>query len=117
MEDKVVNLDEFMEKKKNVELIKNKLKELRDMGINDSFQLEMRIMEELPEQYSTFPWLIKRLTKSQDDAILNKFLESLEKVVLGEQTLASTELNLGLELKKQFIDSVLEENEKKKNKK
>jgi hypothetical protein len=49
---------------------------------------------------------------------LNKFLESLEKVVLGEQTLASTELKLGIELKTQFLDQILEENAKKeKNKK
>jgi hypothetical protein len=114
MEEKVVNLNDFNEKKKDIEIIRNKLKELRRNGITDSFELEMKMMEEVPEQYSSYPWLIKRLTKSEDETILNKFLESLERVVLGEQTLAATELNLGLELKKQFLDSILEENKNKK---
>lgn len=117
MDDKVVNKNEFIEKKKNVELIKNKLKELRDKGIKDSFELEMKMIEELPEQYDSFPWLIKRLTKSEDETILNKFIESLEKVVSGEQTLAATELNLGLELKKQFLDDILEKKKEKEKEK
>ena len=117
MEDTVFNLNDFNNKKKDVEIIREKLKELRSNGVNDSFELEMRMLEEVPEQYSSFPWLIKRLTKSQDETILNKFLESLEKVVLGEQTLASTELKLGIELKTQFVDHILEENAKKEKSK
>lgn len=116
MEEEVVNLQEFLDKKRNVQLIRDKLKEYRKEGIADSFELEMKLMEELPEQYSEFPWLVKRLTKSEDETYLDKFLESLERVVTGDQSLASAELNLGLELKQQFIDPILNKQEEDKNK-
>jgi len=116
MEEEVVNLQEFLDKKRNVQLIRDKLKEYRKEGIKDSFELEMKLMEELPEQYSEFPWLVKRLTKSEDETYLDKFLESLERVVTGDQSLASAELNLGLELKQQFIDPILNKQEEDKNK-
>lgn len=114
MEEELVTLQDFLEKKKNIQLIRDKLREYRTNGVKDSFELELKMMEELPEQYSEFPWLIKRLTKSEDETYLNKFLESLERVVMGEQSLASAELNLGLELKQQFIDPILNQNEQKK---
>jgi len=44
---------------------------------------------------------------------LNKFILELEGVVKGNQSLASVELKLGMELKQQFIDPVLEQNSKK----
>ena len=115
MEEEVINLQEFLDKKRNVQLIRDKLKEYRKDGVTDSFELEMKLMEELPEQYSEFPWLIKRLTKSEDETYLNKFLESLERVVSGDQSLASAELNLGMELKQQFIDPILNNQKEDKN--
>ena len=116
MEEEVVTMQDFLNKKRNIQLIRDKLKEYRTNGVKDSFELELKIMEELPEQYSEFPWLIKRLTKSEDETYLNKFLESLERVVTGEQSLASAELNLGLELKQQFIDPILNKQEQSKKK-
>lgn len=73
-----------------------------------AFEIEMHIMTELPELYEQYPFLIKRLSKSTDDSYLDKFLKAIVEVSNGEKSLASVELNLGLELKKTFIDSVLD---------
>ena len=97
----------MVELKTDIHLIKEKIEEYKKNNIIDSFKIEMRLLEDLPEQYSNYPWLIKRLSKSTDHKYLDKFLESLEKVMNGEQSLASAELNLGLELKKEFIDPLI----------
>jgi len=73
-----------------------------------AFEIEMHIMTELPELYEQYPFLIKRLSKSIDDSYLDKFLKGIEEVAKGEKSLAAVELNFGLELKKTFIDSVLD---------
>jgi hypothetical protein len=93
--------------------IKNKIAECRTNNITDAFSIEMNIMENLPELYSQYPYLIKKLLKDNDESYLNKFISELEGVVKGEQSLASVELKLGMELKQQFIDPVLEQNSKK----
>ena len=101
------------ELKSNIQTIKNKIEECKNNNIIDPFSIEMNIMENLPELYSQYPYLIKKLLKDNDESYLNKFISELEGVVKGEQSLASVELRLGMELKQQFIDPVLEQNSKK----
>jgi hypothetical protein len=102
--------------KKDIQLIKNKISECVSNKFTDCFDIEMKIMTELPEQYNDYPWLIKRLSKSNftDDKWLDKFISSLESVAKGESTLASVELKLGEELKQEYIDPILEKNKNKK---
>jgi hypothetical protein len=101
------------ELKSNIQTIKNKIAECRTNNITDPFSIEMNIMENLPELYSQYPYLIKKLLKDNDESYLNKFISELEGVVKGEQSLSSVELKLGMELKQQFIDPVIEQNTKK----
>ena len=97
-----------------IEDLKKDMKAIREMVSNcrkagkESFDIEMTLMTELPELYDHYPFLIKRLSKSTDDSYLDKFLIAIDEVAKGEKTLAAVELNLGLELKKKFIDSVIE---------
>ena len=98
-----MDLQKLEELKKDIQLIKSKIEENKKKGITDNFKLEMILLEELPDQYSQYPWLIKRLTKSEDESYLNKFLESLENVASGNSSLSAVELKLGTELKKQYI--------------
>ena len=51
--------------KKDIQLIKNKISECVSNKFTDCFDIEMKIMTELPEQYNDYPWLIKRLSKSK----------------------------------------------------
>ncbi len=106
-------MNKMVELKTDIQTIKNKIIECKNKNINDAFKIEMTIMEELPELYGQYPYLIKKLLKNEDETYLNKFLSELEGVVKGDQSLASVELKLGMELKQQFIDPVLEQNAKK----
>lgn len=101
------------ELKSNIQTIKNKIEECKNNNIIDPFSIEMNIMENLPELYSQYPYLIKKLLKDNDESYLNKFISELEGVVKGEQSLASVELRLGMELKQQYIDPIIEQNSKK----
>lgn len=107
------NLKKMVELKTDIQLIKNKIIEAKTKKITDAFQIEMIIMEELPEQYGQYPYLIKRLLKNEDESYLNKFIDELESVVKGDQSLASVELKLGMELKQKFIDPILEQQKTK----
>lgn len=103
------------ELKSNIQTIKDKITECRTNNITDPFTIEMNIMENLPELYSQYPYLIKKLLQDGDKSYLNKFISELEGVFKGEQSLASVELKLGMELKQQFIDPVLEQKKRKLN--
>jgi len=103
-------IEKFNLIKKNIVILKEKIKECKEKGITTPFDIEMTVLTELPEIYDDHHSLVKRLSKSEDDTILNKFLEQIEEVIKGNQSLASTELKLGLELKKQFVDPILEKN-------
>lgn len=97
-----------------LEALKSDMKIIRETVSNcrlkgkDGFDIEMFVMTELPELYEQYPFLIKRLSKSTDDSYLDKFINAITEVSNGEKSLASVELNLGLELKKKFVDSVLD---------
>lgn len=108
------SMNKMVELKTDIETIKNKIIECKNNNITDEFKIEMTIMEELPDMYSTYPFLIKRLLKNGNETYLNKFINELENVAKGEQSLASVELKLGMELKQQFIDPILEQNGKNK---
>ena len=103
-------MENITDLKKDIELIKNKIKECRDKNITKDFDIEMVVMTDLPEQFNQYPWLIKRLCKSNNDEYLEKFVNALESVAKGESTLASVELKLGEELKNKFFDPILEKN-------
>ena len=101
------DLQKIEDLKKDMKIIRETVAKCRSEG-KDGFDIEMHVMTELPELYEQYPFLVKRLSKSSDESQLDKFLVSLEEVSKGEKSLAATELNLGLELKKKFIDSVLD---------
>lgn len=108
------SVNKMTELKLDIQTIKNKINECKNKDITDGFIIEMTIMEELPELYTNYPFLIKKLLKNNsDDIYLNKFINELDGIVKGEQSLASVELKLGMELKQQFIDPILEQNSKK----
>ena len=69
------------------------------------FITEIKFLKEYPELYDNYMTLVKRLCKSDDYTMLNKFLGELDKVHNGNKSLASVELKLGMELKNEFYDS------------
>lgn len=93
--------------KNDITIIINRINFYKSIDITDSFKIEMRIMEDLPEQYSEYPHLVKRLCKSTDTTWLDKMISSLGSVVSGDKNLTTVELELGTELKETFVDPVI----------
>jgi hypothetical protein len=69
----------------------------------DLFEIEMEIMNNYPEFYEQYPFLVKKLCKGEDLGILYKMIEGLKKVESGEKTLTQVELPLGQELADEYL--------------
>jgi hypothetical protein len=109
-------MDTMDNMKKDIELIKNKIKEYKQNGITDNFAIELKILEELPKQYDDYRNLIKRLIKSDDDSYLNKMLESLGNIIEGKQSFELVDKNIKDSLNEQFVNPILNVlEEKRKN--
>jgi hypothetical protein len=115
MESNVEGIDRL---KFDIKTIKDKIEECKKKNLK-TFDTEMSIMTELPEQYDSYPWLIKMFSKCKDNEYesfilyLNKMVSSLESVIKGESTLASVEMKLGQELYDKYIADKVKDLEKK----
>ena len=91
--------------KKLVLELQKKINEFKKNGCNDPFDLEMKILEAMPEMYDNCPALVKRLCKNekQDNSYLYKMLDLIEQVDNGERTMENVEYNLGQELANKFL--------------
>ncbi len=97
-----------------INIIMNKVCELRKNGITDSFELEMYFIDYMTEYYESYPHLIKRLCREekQDNSFLYKMIDNLEQINKGDKNMASVELVLGNELAKKYLYPVLDEQKK-----
>jgi hypothetical protein len=93
----------------NLEIFKVRLEQLRLGGIEDPFDLEMDIMNTMPEFYENFPSIVKRLCreKDQDNSYLYKMISLLKDVEQGERSLSGVEVTLGNELAEKFVYPVV----------
>ena len=100
----------------NLTIVQEKLKNLRALGIEDSFDLEMDIMNNMPDFYEKFPALVKRLCReaNQDNTYLYKMINLLKEVETGNKSLSLIELELGNELAEKFVYPVIEKLDKTK---
>ncbi len=89
--------------KQTVMQINNRIIGMEKAGKTDSFDFEMEIMTEYPEFYQSHPFLVKKLCKRDDIAMLYKMLDQLEAVQAGEKSMASVELNLGTQLANKYV--------------
>jgi len=101
-----------LELREKVNIIVNKVCELRKNGISDSFELEMYFINNMIEYYEAYPHLIKRLCReeNQDNSFLYKMIDNLEQVSKGEKSMAGVELTLGNELADKYLYPALNKN-------
>jgi hypothetical protein len=78
----------------------------------DEFDLEMEIMESLPEFYEDYPFLVKKLCKRDDVSMLYTMIKKLESVEKGDESLASVEYNLGNNLAEKYLQPVIDKLDK-----
>ena len=98
-----------------VNTIIEKVAELRENGMTDSFELEMYFIDNMTEYYQSYPHLIKRLCReeNQDNSFLYKMLDNLEQVSQGQKSMAGVELTLGNELAQKYLYPVIDKVDKK----
>jgi hypothetical protein len=91
--------------KKQIIKLQSKINEFKNNGCTDPYDLEMKILEIMPEMYDNYPSLVKRLCKNekQDNSYLFKMLDLIEQVNKGERTMENVEYNLGQELANKFL--------------
>ena len=89
--------------KTNIDNILNKIKDMEKNGIHDSFDHELEIMTVLPDFYSEYPFLVKKVCKKEDISFLHKMIDNLEQVQNVDKSLSSVEYNLGNELATKYI--------------
>jgi len=101
-----------------IKLLQDRLTELREQGITDSFELEMKIIDEMTDLYDTYPSLVKRLCReaNQDNSFLFKMIETLEQVNNGDKSMAVAELSLGEELAEKYLYPIVKKEDLLKNK-
>jgi hypothetical protein len=113
------NVDGIEKLKLDIKIIKDKIETCKKKNLK-TFDIEMTIMTELPEQYDSYPWLIKMFSKCKDNEYetfinyLTKMVTSLESVSKGESTLASVEMKLGQELYDKYVADKVKNMELKK---
>ncbi len=87
----------------NVQDILNRIKGMEKKGINNAFDFELEIMTKLPDFYSEYPFLVKKICKKEDLSYLYKMFDNLEQVQHDDKSLSSVELKLGNELAEKYI--------------
>jgi len=98
------------ELRNKINIIMEKISELRKNNITDSFELEMYFIENMTEYYEAYPHLIKRLCReeNQDNSFLYKMIDNLEQINNGQKSMASVELTLANELADKYLYPVLD---------
>jgi hypothetical protein len=76
---------------------------LKESGVKDPFEIEMDILNNFPDFYSEYPFIVKKISKGDDLSILYKMIKSLKKVEKGEKSLYQVELPLGEELANKYL--------------
>lgn len=99
-----------------IKLLLGRLKLLRTSGIENSFDLEMDIMNNMSDFYESCPSIVKRLCRedNQDNTYLYKMIKLLKQVENGNVELKDVESSLGNELAEKFVYPIVRELDKDK---
>lgn len=88
---------------KNINTLITYVNVLKESGVNDPFEIEMDILNNFPDIYSEYPFIVKKICKGDDLAILFKMIKCLKKVETGEKSLQQVEYPLGEELANKYL--------------
>jgi hypothetical protein len=98
--------------KKIITKINKDINTMISQGITKQFDFELKIMEDYPDFYQEHPFLVKKLCKRDNIAMLYKMFSKLEDIENGEERLENVEYTLGQQLANEFLYPVV--NNKKK---
>jgi len=89
--------------KQNIVHMQDRIDKLKKAGVSDPFEFEMDILQNMPEFYQEYPYLVKKITAGGDNTYLYKMFDTLEAVQSGDQSFAGAELKLGKELADKYL--------------
>lgn len=81
--------------KKDIDEISKRILNMKAQGFKDPFEYEMDIMTNMPDFYSSYSGIVKKICSGGDLNMLYDMLDNLKKVQSGERSLAGAELELG----------------------
>ena len=97
-----MNQNENINLKKVVADMKVNVEVIKAEGLTDPFKVELQYLERHPEQYDKYPFLIKKIIKNEDLSVLDKMLESVDKINKGSDKFEE-EKKLGKILEKKYV--------------
>ena len=98
------NINFVKESISKINVIINDLKEKGNYNIVDH---ELEVMNQYPEFYQSYPFLVKKVCKGDDLNMLDIMFDNLEKVESGDKSLESVETKLGKNLASMYLDPVV----------
>lgn len=89
--------------KKDVALIYANIDTIKNQGIKKNFDIEMKFLNDYPELYDKYPFLVKKIISGKDLDVLDKMLSSLDKINKENADKFEEEKKLGEILKEKYI--------------
>lgn len=101
-----------------MEKVKETIKEIQQVlaesSMTDPLEKELFIIDKYPEFAQACPFLVKMLTKPNSNIdILNKMINSIEKVSTGEADMAEEEKKMGETLAEIYVYPYVKKNDNK----
>lgn len=94
--------------KKDIELIKKYVKEIKQSGLSKPAHIEVKFLEDHSELYNKYVFLTKKIISGDDLAMLDKMLNSIKKINDGSNKFQE-EVKLGKELGDKYLPKNLKE--------
>jgi len=89
--------------KKDIEKIKKYVKEIKDSGIDNHFEIEVKFLNKYPELYDKYVFITKKIISGEDLSILNIMLKSLDNIKNGANKF-DEEVGIGKILANKYIN-------------
>ena len=89
--------------KDHIKLFKETINNMKNQGNHNIVDHELQIIEDYPEFYQSYPFLVKKVCKGDDLDMLEVMFKKLELVESGEKSLENVENKLGKELASQYL--------------
>lgn len=82
--DQDFSVESVSKNKQDIEIIKEKIKDIEQRGIKDAGEKELVFMTENPELYDRYTYVTKRICKGHDMGMLEEVFKYLENLNMGK---------------------------------
>lgn len=97
----MINIIEY---KRDLNIILNYIKEI---NLQDSFEIELNILEKFPDFYEKYPFIVKKISKNEDITMLYTMLDKIQQVQENNTSMTNVEKELGETLANKYLYPVL----------